>query len=134
DAADQALRDGLFASNAEAAAMVLADKSITPANLGALFGRSLGTSGYQKLPGGLMVQWGGYSENGTPLPAGGNVVRAITFPATFSECFKVIACSHQNYVMVAPSGTTGSGFNIYFSTNQTSALNLSMSYIAIGRV
>ncbi|MGE5476575.1 MAG: hypothetical protein ACM3Q1_07975, partial [Bacteroidales bacterium] len=40
DAADQALRDGLFASNAEAAAMVLADKSITPANLGALFGRS----------------------------------------------------------------------------------------------
>lgn len=133
DAADQALRNGLFATNVEAAAMSVADKAITPANLGALFGRSVADSGYQKLPGGLMLQWGEYLENGTPLPAGGNVVRNISFPTAFSACFKVIACTRHNYVLVAPVNAGPNGFSASFSNDHNGALNLSMSYIAIGR-
>lgn len=48
----------------------------------AAFGKSLGTDGYQKLPGGLMIQWGYQSTNSTSI--------AVSFPTAFSSVYAVV--------------------------------------------
>lgn len=48
----------------------------------ASFGKSLGTNGYQRFPGGLMIQWG--------VVAGGSTTTTVTFPTAFSTaCYSV---------------------------------------------
>ena len=50
--------------------------------------RSLSSNGYQKLPSGLIVQWGGAGSD-----AAGDGVQERTFPIPFSTaCLRVIAC------------------------------------------
>lgn len=73
-----------IATDAEAAALSDTGRAIVPSNLAALFAKSLATSGYQKLPGGLIVQWGA-------LPSfGGNSSSTITFPIAFpTSCFGI---------------------------------------------
>lgn len=46
------------------------------------FGKSLGTDGYQKFPGGLMIQWGYQSTNSTSI--------AVSFPTAFSSVYAVV--------------------------------------------
>lgn len=48
--------NGTYASNAESTLGVEAEKALTPANFGSQ--QSLLDNGYQKLPGGLILQWG----------------------------------------------------------------------------
>lgn len=51
---------GPFASNAEARAFSISTKAISPSSLAGAFGggnQTLANSGYQKLPGGLIIQW-----------------------------------------------------------------------------
>ena len=84
------VRKGLvqLATSAEAQALTDALKALTPATLGqALKGanQSLAANGYQKLPGGLIVQWG----EGAPA-AGGEV---YTLPVAFTTVFAQAVCS-----------------------------------------
>lgn len=68
-----------FASNAEAQALAITNKAISPSTLNqALKGtnQSLTTNGYQKLPGGLILQWGELNE---PV----NGANVITLPVAF---------------------------------------------------
>lgn len=67
------------ASAAEAQAMTDALRAITPSTLAEAFkgaNRALVTSGYQKIPGGLLIQWGYYS-----FPSPG--INALTYPVAF---------------------------------------------------
>ena len=93
-----------LATNAQAAALTDTTHALTPSGLGSLFGRSLTTNGYQKLPGGLILQWGSITTSGT----GGGAI-PLTFPVTFPS-----ACLYGNYV--------GNGFdNVGDSTSQVSS-------------
>ncbi|MHB1053464.1 MAG: gp53-like domain-containing protein [Thiobacillus sp.] len=89
-------RKGLvqLATSAEAQALTDALKTLTPATLAAALqgaNQSIGTNGYQKLPGGLILQWGQAGTNGT-----GDT--AVTFPIAF-----------PNGVRALVMGTIGSG-------------------------
>lgn len=125
--------DELFATDAEATALAATKKAISPAQLGTMFGRSHAAAGYQKLPGGLILQWGTYAENGLPLQAGGNTTRNLTFPIAFpTQTFQVVSCSTHNYVFAIPINISPSGFTASFSCN-SGPLNISINYVAIGR-
>lgn len=57
-----------IATTAEARALANDANAMTPAKLAAAFGganQSIATNGYQKLPGGLIIQWGGGTPNGS---------------------------------------------------------------------
>lgn len=75
-----------LATNAEAQALTDALKSLTPATLAAALqgsNQSFAANGYQKLPGGLILQWG------TGVIGSGTVT---TFPVAFpTACYLVVA-------------------------------------------
>lgn len=95
--------------------------------------QSLTQNGYQKLPGGLILQWGQFWEDTLVLPPGGAVTRSLVFPIGFSSaCLQVICCSTLDHVMVAATNLTKTGFTASFSTDTTMNMNLSTRYLAIG--
>lgn len=87
-------------------------------------------SGYLKLPGGIMIQWG----VATSVASGS--VTAVSFPTAFpSTCFLVIAGFRDNSgSATTETGTCGtggytvSGFDLYNRTSNTHSFN----WIAIG--
>lgn len=97
------------ASNAEAQAYTSATKFITPASMAAALqgtNQSLTASGYQKLPGGLILQWG----FGTATAAGNPIVFPIAFP---TAVFVAIAGTSSSSVFAACIAITATGFNFY---------------------
>jgi hypothetical protein len=86
-------RSGLveLATAAETDTGTDAVRAVTPAGLG-MSARSLTTNGYQRLPGGLIIQWGNVA--GVP----GGAQSTITLPTTFSSTM---------YSGVAIANTTG---------------------------
>jgi hypothetical protein len=81
----------------------------TPIKLGT---NSLGNSGYQKLPGGLILQWG----RGTT----GNGSASVTFPLAFpNACFAAVPSwnigSNQSIYAIEASTPTTTGFAVYSS-------------------
>ena len=79
--------------------------------------QSLSQNGYQKLPGGLIFQWGRSSVNTT-----------VTFPIAFpNQCFCVVASAGSNFEEFTTSITNTSFF---FGTNGN---NASSSWFAVGR-
>lgn len=100
--------------------------SVTLANLSS-FTRSFGSSGYQKFPGGLIIQWG-------VLSTGGDANLTVTLPISFSD---------TNYkVQYTNMGTNGQTVGTSYQNWQCYPLNASQffarqinyarSYIAIG--
>lgn len=86
------------------------------------FGNSLSSNGYQRLPGGLIIQWGSVVAN-TPAVAG-------SFPITFPGGLFSMASTSDN-----SGGATSSSFPTKSSSGFTaycSAGALSTTYIAIG--
>lgn len=89
-----------FASNAEAQAFAVTTKPISPATLAAALqggNQSLSAAGYQKLPGGLIMQWG-VSANFS------NSVTEDTYTSTFpiafpNACLTAITTMHGNTAM-----------------------------------
>jgi hypothetical protein len=77
---------------------------------------SLTTNGYQKLPSGLIIQWGRNSPNAT-----------VTFPIAFpTACFGVTLGAGTNFEPFANAITRT---NFYFGTNQNTAVS---SWFAVG--
>lgn len=80
-----------LATSEESQAFTDTVRAITPATLYGSFqggNQSLGTTGYQKLPGGLIVQWGSRT-------AGPTLTGTVTFPLAFpTGCFNVVAVDH----------------------------------------
>ncbi len=88
-----------LATVAEAQALADAVRALTPARLASAFqgaNQALGGTGYQRLPGGIILQWGNLS-----VVTGGQVVSyALAFPAI---CYSVVATAGGNN---AASNTT----------------------------
>lgn len=93
------------------------------------FGILLGTTGYQKLPSGLIVQWGG----GT-APAGGGL--AIPLPTAFPNA-AYIAVGMANTSGVYPISVTGTvsltTMTVYASIPSGAGVAVGVYWIAIGR-
>lgn len=117
-----------FASNAEAQALSIATKALSPSTLAAALkggNQSLAASGYQKLPGGLIIQWGS-------VAGVSNSSVAVTFPVAFpSACRSLVVGSELSSGASAtyidgPNTITNSGFNMatYYPRN--------VRWIAIG--
>ncbi len=103
-----------LAVNAEVAALADTSRAVTPSGLGSLFGRSLGASGYQKFPGGLVMQWGVTS---VALDA----TVTVTLPLAFATAFyAVVACMSE--------GTPGQGVSI----SGPAALPVSLTQFTLG--
>lgn len=110
-----------LATSAEAQALTDALKAITPSTLADAFksaNQSLAANGYQKLPGGLIVQWGSRINNG-----------AVTFPIAFNSTPYNVTFGAQN----------GSGADSYLTALSASGLTIGGSevneivfYMAIG--
>lgn len=88
----------------------------------ASFGASLGTNGYQRLPSGLIMQWGRTTMGTTSVP--------ITFPVAFSSVFNVVLgqnSTSSSGVTVGAVSLTATGFSAVASTS-----GLSVSWVAFG--
>ena len=94
------------------------------------FGASLSASGYQKLPSGLIIQWGITSGIANSSNA------AVTFPVTFpNTVFQAIAGSNSSgnnslVYTVSTYNITTSGMNV--SNNSSTSGSVSARWIAIG--
>ena len=100
-------RSGLIelATVAEAQAMSDAVRALSPARLASAFGgsnQSLAVSGYQKLPSGLIIQWGTAAVAAT----GSYVSLPIAFPSAFT------AVMTSMYVFAAPGVTTNNNVGV----------------------
>jgi hypothetical protein len=71
------------------------------------FDVSLAASGYQKLPGGLIMQWGSFAH-GTTEGSGGTITFPISFPNT---CVSVTANDASGVAIVGISSVSVSSFN-----------------------
>ncbi|NOK40830.1 hypothetical protein C7296_05015 [Burkholderia thailandensis] len=95
------------------------------------FGSSLGGSGYQKLPNGLIVQWGANTANNTST----SQTNPVTFPLAFPSgpwtiyATHVGASSSVNIVIAQSPSMTASGFS--WMSNYTSG-NMTCQWLAIG--
>ncbi len=96
--------------------------SIALANLG-VFGRSISSSGYQKLPGGLIIQWGWRGNGGVGF-------YWQTFPMTFpNACFGLVvsivrSSAMGDYRAWYGQNTTGA----YIATDQGDTFYIAMGY------
>lgn len=108
-----------------------------PASLSGLaalsqFGNSLANPGYQKLPGGLIVQWGSGTHSG------GSGSQAVTFPQAFpNACLISYATNAASGPPSAFHGTgneTRTGLTIYSATASgvAAAAGTSFKWLAIG--
>jgi hypothetical protein len=116
-----------MATAAEAQALASATVALTPARLADAFkgaNQSLSSSGYQKLPGGLIIQWGNATTN-----------TAVTFPITFpSACRQVFVSNSAGSTWVAAaSSITNTGFSLggWVPSNGVAG-NFNASWLAIG--
>ena len=111
-----------FATSAEVLAGTVGNKVVTPAGILAQWtgsNQSKTTNGYQKLPGGLIIQWG--------IAASTTIGVVVTFPIPFpTACFSVTSTGVQNQAVQAST----------FSTTQfysaTAGSNFNVSWMAIG--
>lgn len=118
-----------FASSSEAQGFALLTKAISPGGLNAAFqgtNRSLATNGYQKLPGGLIVQWGQVSS----ATNSGTATFPIAFP---TACLSIVASHNATLTTDLAVFNTNylslSQFNWVVANSATAGLN---SWVSIG--
>lgn len=94
--------------------------ALTPKKLADAFkggNQSLGTNGYQKLPGGLILQWGSGTSSGT-----GSL--AITFPVAFpNDCVSIVG---------VPVAAAGQGIACKLLTSALSATAATLATFSTG--
>lgn len=121
-----------IASTAESQAWTNNTNVLTPLRLKeALQGtnQSLVTSGYQKLPGGLIIQWGGASTSAS-------VATVVSFPISFpTACFRVFS---GNSTVGLSNGTptsyskTTTGFTVDALNPAGSRVAIPVEFFAVG--
>lgn len=121
-----------IATDAEAQAMTHAGAAITPSSLSqALKGSNqlLAADGYQKLPGGLIIQWGT-----TSIAATANVPVGIswTFPVAFPTACLIVTASPKNQVNSFRSAEGWSQLNASGFALVPITTTLTTSWLAIG--
>ncbi|QGH72498.1 MAG: tail fiber protein [Myoviridae sp. ctThM1] len=129
--ADQATQ---VATAAQSRAMTLNNVYLSPLQLANAFtgtNQSLGTTGWQKLPGGLLLQWG--RSNITASPTN------IAFPTPFtSQCFVVTGTAINNVAGTAEVmevntfSSTSFGASIIRGSDGNAITTSSIHWVAIG--
>lgn len=93
----------------------------------ALFAKTFGANGYQKLPGGWIIQWGAGTTNASGIGT-------ITFPLAFpTACDHVIPKARRSAVGSNSVGTDGAATTTTASIWAATAAVTGFDYIAIGR-
>lgn len=122
------------ASAVEILAGTIDTKAITPLGLATASASTLSNNGYIKLPGGLILQWGGL----TGSYAEGSV--AVTFPIAFpNACFRAFPVAvnqtatpdHDVFIQRVAQTTSGATFFFNYDGGGTNAIN-GLDYFAIG--
>jgi hypothetical protein len=104
--------------------------NLTHTQLNLLDSKSLAASGYQKLPSGLIIQWG------SSTTAGSGTV-AVTYPVAFPTGTLKVVVSLQTssidlpYFVGTDAGTT-TGFNLYACSTSGAAVSVTGKWIALG--
>lgn len=99
--------------------------------------RSLASNGYQKLPGGLILQWGSIAFQSVPASNYLNV--AVTFPIAFlTNVLTVSASPVVENISFASSGARGStttlnGAQITLMNSHTASQNIAATWFALGK-
>lgn len=124
------LAAGVYANAAEARSFINDTKVITPKTLADAFtgsNQSLTANGYQKLPGGLIIQWG----LGTSGPSG---VVTTLYPIAFpNSTLRVLASASGSYVAGIGTGNNSSpNITIYKSDTTIGTSGINVNYLAIG--
>lgn len=125
-AAISALAGTTFASDAEAQALSITNEAISPGTLKTAFqgaNQSIGGNGYQKLPGGLIIEWG----SGTFTSTGGSVTFPLAFPSACRTIVTMPAGVASLNIYTGAGSISSSGFTGYTNTSSTTGY-----YIAIG--
>lgn len=91
--------------------------------------RVLGTAGYQKLPGGLILQWG--TATG-PINTTAVVTLPLAFTNTFRQVFISVRDTVQNVASNPLGGAVPSTLSSFTIRNFYTASTLAYSYFAIG--
>lgn len=95
----------------------------------AVFGSSIGSSGYQKLPSGLILQWGIASTGASPV--------AVTFPIAFPNACRAVTLGALYATSAAGAQVTSAlsttGFSLQMTTfTGTNLPGQSVTWMAIG--
>jgi hypothetical protein len=109
--------------------------SLTDEQLNLLDTKSLASAGYQKLPSGLVVQWGNVAA--TSVGAGSSVDVAVVFSIPFPTAVFVVLPTNGNtgaisFIGAGASSITTSGFNFGLKNSFTSSQSVSGAWLAIG--
>lgn len=98
------------------------------------FGASLAGNGYQKLPSGLIIQWGEFTFTGTHATN-----YSTTFPVTFpSSCAQLTTASNNTAGTLVTSiitpfvSKTPSGFTVQYGAVDGGSYSTTVQYVAIG--
>lgn len=108
--------------------------AITPLALAGAAASGLSSNGYCKLPGGLILQWGGLTGSY------GQGAVAVTFPTTFpNACFRAIpvannqSSSNSQDIFTQRVSFSQSGATFYFQISSgASGIATGLDYIALG--
>jgi hypothetical protein len=93
----------------------------------AVFGKSLATDGYQKLPGGLILQWG------VATSVGASTTKTVTFPIAFTTSAYNVQLTISNNTTTdfyAPKVNSTSTTELVIRNTNATALNI--NWFAIG--
>lgn len=126
-----------LADTAEAQALASAVVALTPARLADAFkgaNQSLSTNGYQRLPGGLIIQWGRLAIGDTARDYFGSTA----FPIAFQNNILQVNATLYSYAgvaldaVVAVTGHSLTRFDFTIQEWSGAVQNLDIVYIAIG--
>jgi hypothetical protein len=114
-----------LATNAETITGSDTERAVTPSNIVGLFGdsgrKTHSTNGYQKLPGGMVMQWGSWSGATTA-----NNTNNVTFPISFPN-----ACLNVQGTITGITGT-GAGYGPYINTSTLDVASFDFGVVASG--
>lgn len=112
-----------LATDAETLTGTDTSRATTPSNIASLFNgtsrNSLATNGYQKLPGGLIIQWGSWSG-----VTNGSNTTSISFPISFPN-----TCLNVTATLNGATGV-GSGYGPYINTSTLSTSSFSFGVVS----
>jgi hypothetical protein len=109
-------------------------KAISPATLAAAFkgsNQQLAGAGWQKLPGGLILQWSTTGDLSDTSPGSASFVFPIAFPNSCHQVIPIELSNSSNKTVCSYTNITTTGFDLTYYRVQGTVTG-SARYLAIG--